>query len=171
MVRINTGVNGGGMPDVLEPVNAREIIRVRRGRWSAFMYLALTTSNKESLVLMSRGVGGEAPVLFTADSDLSFSQTIPWRQRMIITAPHHGSDANSFAYGRFERETGRSFPAVWVRSDGRFFRSRPGKSYLRAYGDRFCTLCRGSSYGKQDVRLRVGSRGWQPESTRKCCCV
>lgn len=162
--------NNGGVEGFLLPVNAREIVSFPRRRWSALQYLALTVANKESLVFQSPLNTSGAPVLLTADSDLSFHQPIAWKDGMIITAPHHGSEANSRAYERFDRDTKGSVRAIWVRSDGRF-RTRPGNSYLRVKGDRFCTLCRGSSSPRQDVRLSATSVQWQPVSTIPCSCA
>lgn len=160
----------GGNPNVLVPLNAREVLQIRRRRWSALMYLALTRSNKQSLVFLSPARNKEPAILFTADSDLSFPHPIPWSDGMIITAPHHGSDANAYAYKRFTRETANKLDVIWVRSDGRF-KTRPGRYYLDAHGSHFCTLCRGSNYPKQNVRLTVVSRKWKPVFTRKCCCI
>lgn len=165
----DTTSNKGGIPHVLVPLNASEISQIRLRRWSALVYLALTTSNKQSLVFISPANDEEPAVLFTADSDLSFPQRIPWSNGMIVTAPHHGSEANAYAYRRFANEA-NGFDVIWVRSDGRF-KTRPGNSYLRVRGSRFCTLCRGSNYTKQDVRLTVTSRKWEPVFSRKCCCV
>lgn len=160
--------NRGGIPNYLEPINAREILRIRRRRWSALAFLALTTSNKQSLVFLSPADDEGPAILFTADSDLAFSQNIPWSDGMIITAPHHGAEANKNAYQRFARETRNKLDVIWVRSDGRF-KTRPGKSYLNAHGDRYCTLCRGRNDPKQDVRFEVDSGKWRPDdSTKKC---
>lgn len=166
----DTTFNSGGIPHFLVPLNAREIVRIHRRRWTALEYLALTISNRQSLVFISPANDDDPPILLTSDSDLSFSQPIPWGDGMIITAPHHGSEANAYAYKRFIKETSNSIDAAWVRSDGRF-KTRPGSSYLSAYGSRFCTLCRGSNHSKQDVRLTFAARKWKPVLTRKCCCV
>ncbi len=163
--------SNGGVPGFLVPLNAREILRMRRRRWTALYWLALTTANKQSLVFLSPADEKQPAVLLTADSDLSFSHPIPWSDGMVMTAPHHGSEANAHAYRRIVHETGNSLDVVWVRSDGRFFKTRPGSSYLQACGSRFCTICRGSNNSKQDVRLAVASQTWKPVSTRKCCCV
>lgn len=162
--------NSGGIPRVLMPLNAHEIVWLRIRRWPALRYLALTTSNKQSLVFISPAHDEEPAVLFTADSDLSFPQSIPWQNGMIVTAPHHGSEANAYAYERFTSETTYGLDAIWVRSDGRF-KTRPGNSYLKVCRSRFCTLCRESNYPKQDVRLTVVSGKWRPVFTRKCRCV
>lgn len=163
--------SSGGISNFLVPLNAHEISTIYKHQWSALEYLALTIANKQSLVFLSPE-NDEAPAaLFTADSDLCFHQPIPWSDGMIITAPHHGSEANAKAYERFSNETGNDFHVIWIRSDGNF-KNRPGNSYLKACGSRFCTICSGSNYAKQDVRLTVASRRWRPTKfTRKCCCV
>jgi hypothetical protein len=160
---------GGGNPGCLVPINACEVHQLHVRHRSAWEYIALTTSNKQSLVFLSPADDREPAVLFTADSDLSFSQCIRWTDGMIVTAPHHGSEANKDAYDRFARETGNARDVIWVRSDGRS-KDRPGNSYLKVHGCHFCTLCRGSNLGKQDVRLIVDQERWMPCSTRRCCC-
>jgi hypothetical protein len=161
--------SSGGILGFLEPLNACEILQIRRRRWTALEYLALTTSNKQSLVFLSPANNDGPAALFTADSDLRFCQPINWSEGMIITAPHHGSENNAYAYERFSKEVNNDHHVVWVRSDGRF-KARPGSSYLNVYGSHFCTLCRGSNTAKQDVRFIVASRNWKPVSIRKCCC-
>jgi len=162
--------SSGGRAGFLIPVNAQEVTRIHRPRRSALMYLALTKSNRESLVFMAPSTDDSPAILFTADSDLSFNQPISWTPGMLITAPHHGSEKNKKAYDRFRRETCSNIKDVtWVRSDGRF-KGRPGPSYLQAPGTRYCTICRGSMLPKQNVRLVSQLNTWQPISTRTCCC-
>jgi hypothetical protein len=164
--------NSGGKSDFLVPLNARETAQVRRGRWTALEYLALTTSNKQSLVFLSPQNDKGPAVLFAADSDLSFPQSISWTNGMAITAPHHGSEDNAYAYKRFDKTAANGLDALWVRSDGNS-KKRPGCSYLKPLRTRFCTICRGSQRAKQDVRLTVRSGKWKPLSskTKTCCCV
>ncbi|MGB9756160.1 MAG: MBL fold metallo-hydrolase [Candidatus Bathyarchaeales archaeon] len=161
----------GGVRGFLVPVNAVEVTKIRRRRKSALEYVALTTVNKHSLVFLSPKDDVSPGVLFAADSDLSFYQTIPWHDQMIITAPHHGSEANRNAYIRFNRGTQGKLSVVWVRSDRRFSR-RPGKSYLAVSGDKYCTICRHSGLSTQNVQLAFSKYNiaWQPINTRKCQC-
>lgn len=161
----------GGISNFLVPVNAVEVTKIRRRRKSALEYVALTTVNKHSLVFLSPNDEVSPGVLFTADSDLSFYQRIPWHDQMIITSPHHGSENNRNAYLRFNRETSGKLSVVWVRSDRRS--RRPGKSYLKVKGDKYCTVCRGSILPKQNVQLAFSkfNNAWQPfNNTRKCQC-
>jgi hypothetical protein len=160
----------GGLADFLVPVNAIEVAEIRRPKRSALEYIALTRSNKQSLVFMAPDKGDSPGALFTADSDLSFSQQIKWHDHMIITAPHHGSDANKAAYSRFSGETGGKLEVSWVRSDGRFMK-RPGKSYLTINNRKYCTLCRNCRLPKQDIKLVLVNNFWQPLGTHACKCV
>ncbi|MFP5228494.1 MAG: MBL fold metallo-hydrolase [Acidobacteriota bacterium] len=162
----------GGIPGKLVPVNAREVHEVKVSKSSALMYLALTITNKQSLVLCSPQDGGAPAVLFTADSDLAFPNTVPWSDGMIITAPHHGSEANAAAYQRFQREMLNPVSTAWVRSDGRF-KSRPGRWFLDLRGTNvpvFCTFCRGASRPKQDLVFTASGQSWNPVNTQSCSC-
>ena len=159
----------GGIKNLLVPVNSVEVAQIRRPKRSALEYVALTRSNKQSLVFMSPNEEDNPGVLFTADSDLSFYQQIQWHDQMIITSPHHGSEANKRAYERFSNEAKGVKDVVWVRSD-RKFTYRPGKSYLTANGRKYCTWCKGSKSPKQDVQLELSNNVWQPIRTRKCKC-
>ncbi len=164
--------SSGGIPGKLVPVNAREVHKVKVSKSSALMYLALTITNKQSLVLCSPQDSGAPAVLFTADSDLAFPNTVPWSDGMIITAPHHGSEANATAYQRFQREMLNPVSTVWVRSDGRF-KSRPGQSFLNLRGTGvpvFCTFCRGALRPKQDLVFTASSQSWNPVNTQSCFC-
>jgi len=158
----------------LQPLNSQEVARVRTPSGRLISRLALTVSNKESLVFWSPEAEKHPSVLFTADSDLS---GIALRYQLggaIVTAPHHGSEANSNAYQAVNTVTGRTDSRLtWVRSDGRY-RSRPGSTYLGLSSRRLCTICRhprGSSTRKQAVRLYSRSGAWirHPES-QVCSC-
>lgn len=161
----------GGISDFLVPVNAVEVTKIRRRKKSALEYVALTRVNKQSLVFVSPRDDVNLGVLFTADSDLSFYQAIPWHDQMIITSPHHGSEDNCYAYNRVIRETQGRLNVVWVRSDRRLS-CRPGKSYLAVSGDKYCTVCRCSKLPTQNVRLSFSKLNvaWQSINTRKCQC-
>ena len=162
----------GGIPGKLIPVNAREVANVQTKKLSALMYLALTITNKQSLVFCSPDDGDTPAVLFTADSDLSFTNVVPWSHEMLVTAPHHGSETNAEAYRRFQLEI-ETTPTTWIRSDGSF-RLRPGVSFLSLRGRKvpvFCTLCRGTSHPKQDLFFTASGQKWSPKNTRVCSCV
>jgi hypothetical protein len=155
--------------DVIRGVNCGEILRMPCGTLSALRYLALSVANEQSLVFQTRRVGIPG-VLFTADSDLRFGAPIDWGQPMIVTAPHHGSEANAQAYQRFEREGLSTTGAkTWVRSDGRF-RSRPGASYVRMQ-PRFCTRCRGQGGIPNALEFHTNRGAWKKGAMPSCVCT
>lgn len=153
----------------LIPVNSMEIVRVSAKKPDALSFLALSVSNKRSLCFAFRPAPEAPPVLLAADSDLSFQAPIPWASGMIVTAPHHGSEANAKAYGRASQEFPNTSSIVWVRSDGRF-RSRPGTSFLRQ-PRRYCTRCRPYSGAAQEVRFVGNASSWRPWRVQPCRCV
>ena len=148
----------------LKPVNSRRIARVIPAPETKFLnLLTLTVWNKESLVFWASPPYAGAGVLFTADSNLS-GVRIPALDGAIVTAPHHGSEANKSVYSLI------SAPVIWIRSDGRFGK-RPCLEYLQAQGKRFCTLCRNGSDSKQAVTLWHRSGKWmRGKGVRPCAC-
>ena len=156
----------------LEPANARQTVQVKPAApEEAVAWLALSTSNRESLVFWAVKEGRCPRVLFTADSDLRGVRLPPALDAFMVTAPHHGSEANSNAYQEVKRMHGGS-NVTWVRSDGRY-RSRPGQSYLNAPRSRACTLCRTQPpSSKQAVAFFARSRKWtRSRTTKRCSCA
>jgi hypothetical protein len=168
----DTTAPSGGIP-ALKPLNGREVARVRLPVGTLLERLALTVSNRESLVFWSPATEHHPGVLFTADSDLA-GVCLPFQiDGAIATAPHHGSEANAKAYTVVAAASNGSPSITWVRSDGRY-ESRPGNTYLRLASRRFCTICRrarGSSTRKQTVRLYMRAGVWtRHRASRVCSC-
>lgn len=169
----DTAAPSGGVSG-LEPINARAIARVRRRAYPLLMQLALTVSNRESLVFWSLPTAHHPGVLFTADSDLANVGLPSQLDRAIITAPHHGSEANANAYKAVAAYASNNSSSItWVRSDGRY-RNRPGSTYLGLVSRRLCTLCRragGGSTAKQIVCLYSRGGAWtRHQASRVCSC-
>lgn len=172
----------GGEP-WLEPVNSVEVslgqARSSGAGLSALAYLALTTTNRESLVF--RHPDDWPPsgdVLFNADSDLRFGLGhVPGPNRPVLaTVPHHGSCENRDAIKKIEKWAKDKSQITWIRSDSRFPR-RPCRCFTNTArpGEVFCTTCkrngRDDREPKQPVRL-FGPLGWRPDRrTRPCRCV
>ena len=151
----------------LWPVNAKEIIRVRR-KVDALRFLALSVVNRRSLCFQFQPRPTSVGALLTGDSDLRFSASISWSSGMVVTAPHHGSEANAFAYDRARKECSSADSFLWVRSDGPF-RGRPGMTFLQQ-SNRYCTRDRPYDQQHQTVRL-IESRGtWNSRRTHPCSC-
>jgi hypothetical protein len=89
-------------------------------------------------------------VMFSADSDYSFNQSINWENAMIITTPHHGYEAIKNIYDKFKKEAKNDIVVKWVRSDSKS-KSRPVPSLFNVKGDKFCTFCRKSKYPKKKI--------------------
>lgn len=172
--------NPSGGTALLRPVNAQQIARVARVARVAritpvddrcLFLLAHTVANKKSLVFCSPRADESPAVLFTADSDLA-NTTMPCNlTHAIVTAPHHGSDANAKAYDVVTNSPCTDTDSLnWVRSDGRY-RSRPGPEFLKQ-PKRFCTMCRKTSTcftNKQAVELRAQSGSWSPAGATCSC--
>jgi hypothetical protein len=159
----------GGIPALVR-LNARAVARVSPLVGQLLAWLALTVSNKESLVFWCPSRDQHPGVLFTADSDLLRISLPSQFEGALATAPHHGSEANATAYHAVAAATSS---VTWVRSDGRFL-SRPGATYLSLSSPRFCTLCRISgsmSSPKQAVHLAAQAGVWTPQATSPCQCT
>lgn len=158
----------GGIPGFLHPVSARQVGRVFPYR-PLFRGLALTTVNKESLVLYSPPNTQSPGVLFCADSNLH-SMNLPIQRRDLITVPHHGSEDNQSAYMAISSAVGSTLSSLtWVRSDSRTSQ-RPGITYRQLLGTKICTVCRAGP-PKQRV-IMIGRRGrWACQTgLRQCGC-
>jgi hypothetical protein len=167
-------VKPSGNVGALKPVNARIIARVRPLVGRLLNILALTVLNKESLVFWAPPTDKHPGVLFTADSDLSGVHLPRRLAGAIVTAPHHGSEANAKAYAAVAMAVQPYTSSItWVRSDGRY-RSRPGQTYLGVSSRRLCTLCRpgwGTSRPKQTVYLFSRGGHWtRHHRTATCSC-
>ena len=162
----HTYVAPSGGESFLKPVNSRELKATISNSISALSYIALTESNKRSLVFESPENETSPAVLFTADSDLRNVISVPWSNHMIVTSPHHGAESNNYVYQAFSR-TGLS-KVHWVRSDCRSTK-RPGRSYLGVSGVRRCTRCNAPHVHEQDIRFSSSNGVWISKS-RLCSC-
>lgn len=116
----------GGQPGLLVPLNSVELVVPPPPVGGLMSYVArLTPINEECLVFMSPGHWpDELGVVFTGDSPLGngpgYSQTwlnVPQKswQRVVATAPHHGSESNAMAYNHLTKMV---HVVLWLRSGG-----------------------------------------------------
>jgi len=166
----------GGYQGQLEPINSREVwprrVNTHRVNISALLYLALTTANRESLVFYApEQANNNCPsVLFTADSDLACKLTHVQKpiKNIIVTAPHHGSEANRSAYTEVTNWI-EADKVIWVRSDSRS-KKRPGDTF-KGQLKRLCTLCNPPTGPKSTIRLHAVKSHWQrTRGTGWCLC-
>ena len=123
--------------------------------------LYLTTINKYSLVfIFERGDNYSPNILFTADSDLHFySSPKSLNDFSVVTAPHHGSEANKLAYSQINGNN-----LIFVRSDRRQLK-RPGPTFLNQQ-NRYCTVCRTNSR-KQKIVIDFKNNNTKPRVSLK----
>jgi len=170
----------GGLPGLLEPVNSQEIIPYNNPKKfinyansntiQALYFLALTKTNKESLVFYSPEQTTCPGVLFTADSDLAYGLTHIKQpsKDLIATAPHHGSEANASIYKKVNQWAATQ-KIIWVRSDNHS-KKRPGKTF-KSQPTRLCTLCNPPILPKQCIEINCYGSGWKvTPNTRLCSC-
>lgn len=160
----------GGKRNILEPVNAREVL-AKSYNITPLEYLYLSVVNKQSLVFLAFESSDHPSVLFTADSDLDFNiQHSTHGIPMVITAPHHGSEDNKNAYKAIQLWHTNPNQLVWVRSDCKS-KKRPGLTFLQTSGNRFCTLCNRGNLSKQTIKLINQNSSWNPSNgVRSCKC-
>lgn len=161
-----TGSAFSGIPGFLHVLSARPVVRVFPYR-PLFHRLALTTVNKESLVLYSPRDSHSPGVLFCADSDLQGVQ-LPLQPRDLITAPHHGAEANQDMYIAVKSALGESLNTLtWIRSDSRV-KKRPCAAYCELPGRKFCTVCH---TGPPKQRVAIVGRGgfWARQAKVRSC--
>ena len=151
----------------LKPLNSVELTKGHALRKvGALRFLTLSVANRESLVFLAPETDCDSAVLFSADSDLARCCIPAPQRKLAVTAPHHGSNANSAAYSAVSDATEN---VIWVRSDGNY-RNRPGEKFLERE-TRVCTLCRNGGASKQAVLLDDQPAGWAlTAGVRVCQC-
>jgi hypothetical protein len=155
-------------PNHLHVIGATQIARVRP-LGTFFDRLALTTVNKESLVLYSPADSRSPGVLFCGDSDL-YGMHPRLHPDDLVTVPHHGAEANRGAYTIIENAVeGDSSSLTWVRSDSRS-QHRPGPTFRRRAGRKFCTVCRAGPSKQTVVFQGTLSRWLQEPHVAGCTC-
>ena len=160
-----------GGENYFKPVNCIELKKLHNKKITNLEYLALTRINKESLVFYSPLVENLVDgILFSADSDYSFSQPVPQSlgKNPIITVPHHGSKSNEIAYGSSQLRSYVNNPkTTLVRSDGKYSK-RPGNIYKSLNLIKYCTRCNGYTTW-QSIVLIPSNHSWISNNFNCCC--
>lgn len=116
-------------------LNSSKIGKIKKPKNSvAYFYaLSLTKENRYSLVF--EYTKNKVPLIrFSADSNSTCQSVSPYPENIIVTAPHHGSGANSVVYRRL---TGNDI--IWVRSDERSGK-RPCLEF-KLQPNKYCLAC------------------------------
>lgn len=154
-----SGRRRGGIANELLPMNSSEQRDPLPDPIDVVYMAYLSEVNRESLVFYAPGHGTTTlGVLFSADSLLGSgrAQRTPFpayhamrQSRLIMTAPHHGSETNANAYGLAKRHYN---PIGWLRSKS----TCAVGSTFKSLSARLCTGCddRGKPVGPAGVRLK-----------------
>lgn len=79
-----------------------------------------------------------------------------------MTAPHHGSEANSNVYNAFQGDN-----IIWVRSD-RKSKKRPCSEFKKMK-NRYCLACYTKNF-VSEIKIEYDSNGWTWKGGTKCGC-
>lgn len=144
-------------------LNSKETHQIKKLKGvKEFIYaLTLTDENKYSLVF-EYAEEGTPIVRFSADSDCTCQSVTPYLDNIIITAPHHGSEANQNVYNQIRGQN-----IIWVRSD-RKSRKRPCAAF-KSKANRYCLACRNRNF-KTELRFEYDGNRWQHITGNSCTC-
>ena len=144
-------------------LNSKETHQIKKLKGvKEFIYaLTLTAENKYSLVF--EYAEEVTPIVrFSADSDCTCQSVMPYPNNIIITAPHHGSEANQNVYSQI-----RGNDIIWVRSD-RKSRKRPCAAFKRQ-ANRYCLACSNRNF-KAELHFEHDGNRWQHITRYSCTC-
>ena len=172
----------GGEPGLFEPLCSVEVIpdQAKLTRLSAFMLvtnLRLTRQNVESLVFYRPETRDAPGVLFLGDSRLAHGIERPEKdfpvrypqpgRKLLVTAPHHGSDHNDNAFSVLDDWLGPN-GAVFVRNGGQSNQKLAdflGRTERRCAQ---CVQCHGKEWN-QWVAVTSSGNSWNwPPSANVC---
>jgi hypothetical protein len=173
------GTPSGGNPGVLEPVCSVEVFPKPLGsqkmsNFALLVSLRLSRQNVESLVFYRPENKNSAGVLFLGDSRLAYgverpkenfeiAQAKPTR-RIVVTAPHHGSNKNDRAYEVLKNWLGDEKP-IFIRNGGQSNQTLGG--FLQNEDRRCaqCVQCHGNKWNQWvAVNAVAGDWQWPPKA-------
>ena len=146
-------------------LNSKETCHVKKLNSStSFLFaLNLTTVNKYSLVFEYQKE--DIPIIrFSADSDCTHQSTSPYSYNIIVTAPHHGSNANAKVYKTIKGDN-----IIWVRSD-KITNQRPCSDFKKQNA-KYCLAC-GIKIFREEVSFEYDNikKQWTNTKGNKCSC-
>ena len=140
----------------LVALNSTKICQVQhfKDTFSFLQALTLTEENEYSLVF--EYLKNDIPVVrFSADSDCICQSVDSYQNNIIVTAPHHGSDANATVYNNLNGND-----IIWIRSD-RKSSKRPCGTF-KGLKNKYCGAC----YSK-NIKSEIC---FEYNDTKKCWC-
>lgn len=144
-------------------LNSIETYQIKRIKGvKEFIYaLTLSAENKYSLVF-EYSEKNTPIVRFSADSDSTCQSVKPYINNIIITAPHHGSEANKIVYNTIQGSD-----IIWVRSD-RKSSKRPCADF-KSQPNKYCLACRNRNF-KRELHFEFQGNSWQHIKGNSCTC-
>lgn len=142
-------------------LNSSEIVKVQKPKdaYSFSLLCCLTVENVYSMVFEYRKNG--IPIIrFSADSDCTAQSTL--YNGAIVTAPHHGSEANANVYGAIKGKD-----IIWVRSD-RKSSKRPCPDF-KALNNKYCLACYKNNT-KCEICFEFNGNQWEYRNGIRCTC-
>lgn len=145
-------------------LNSYNVVSVRKMKPQSLPYLlALTVENEYSLIF--EYLHDDKPIIrFSADSALCCQSESPYSRNILITAPHHGADANASVYQNI-----KGSDIVWVRSD-RKSSKRPCPDF-KNLGEKYCMACYSMNFKKEVCFMYDNAiKKWNHITGNKCNC-
>ena len=147
----------------LSSVNKCQVKRLKN-TMALFYALSLSIENQYSLVFEYHK--DNVPVIrFSADSDC-YCQSFPYKNNIIVTAPHHGSEANAVVYNKLKGDD-----IIWVRSDslGRT-QGRPCNVF-KSLKNKYCLACKHRNPDKREISFLYNANSKKWELMEGLCCI
>ena len=116
----------------------------------------------QKLLFQRKAEAGVLVVRFSADSDCACQSVASYTNNIIITALHHGSEANQNVYNDIQGND-----IIWVRSD-RKSSTRPCTSF-KNQANRYCLACRNHNF-KTELHFEYRGNHWQNITENQCNC-
>lgn len=157
--------NGGKILNNFRPVNCKHLLKtkkIKNNDLSYFLKLAYITSENEHSLVFEYHINNLPRILFTADSLISIPQ--PYKNQIIVTAPHHGSNTNSKVYSNIKGKD-----IIWVRSDSPSYR-RPCQDFLNLK-KKYCLSCtKKHSINREEIIFVYDKGKWKYLKGQLCKC-
>ena len=143
-------------------LNSSEMMRVQKPRdpHSFALLCSLTVENVYSTVF--EYCDNDTPIIrFSADSDCTAQSST--YDGAIVTAPHHGSEANAIVYSAIEGKN-----IIWVRSD-RKSKKRPCQAFKNLQ-NKYCLACFKTNI-KKEIRFTYDRLKMRWSLNHGCPCI
>lgn len=149
----------------LVALNSKQVSSVRKVKdeVSFLKMLTLTEENKHSLVF--EFTKNDIPIVrFSADSDCCCMSVKSYTNNIIVTAPHHGSEANDIVYKNLKGDG-----IIWVRSD-RKSQKRPCATFKKL-SKKYCLACCEKNFkARVSFNYDFSQNRWKYLNGNKCSC-